>query len=67
VAPETLHATTLPVDNINLGGAAELRAQQPEASAVIDAFVRGPSVSQQIVSGAAHVASGGGATAPPQC
>jgi anionic cell wall polymer biosynthesis LytR-Cps2A-Psr (LCP) family protein len=67
VAPETLHATTLPLDNINVGGAAELRTRQPEASAVIDSFVRGPSVSQPTAQSNPGAASPGRATAPSKC
>jgi LCP family protein required for cell wall assembly len=65
VAPETLQATTLPVDNINVGGAAELRLQQPEASAVVDSFLRGPAAARQTAPGAGQIAAPAHSTTSP--
>ena len=55
IAPDSIQGTTLPVENIDVGGAAELQLQQPEASTVIDSFLRGP---------AAAPAANGAAAAP---
>jgi hypothetical protein len=61
ISPDTLQASTLPVEDYTVGGAAELRLAQPQGSAAIDAFLRGPSSS----AAAAPATSTGESGGPP--
>jgi len=64
ISPDAVQATTLPVSDLSVGGAAELRLEQPAASQAITSFLRGPSVASSTIAAAVPMARAVGPADP---